>query len=101
MNGFASNTGMNLLRAAIAPLAERKPFFRSIVISGSHLASIKAIVDVWRFRAYVVHETPWAFRATLLIPVSESQIIREKSSLDGPEGSIRPIRFGHDFSSIP
>jgi ABC-type phosphate/phosphonate transport system substrate-binding protein len=45
VNGFDSNTGMNLLRAAIAPLADRKPFFRSIVISGSHLASIKAIVD--------------------------------------------------------
>jgi ABC-type phosphate/phosphonate transport system substrate-binding protein len=44
VNGFDSNTGMNLLRAAIAPLAERKPFFRSIVISGSHLASIKAVV---------------------------------------------------------
>jgi len=45
VNGFDSNTGTNLLRAAIAPLAEGKPFFRSIVISGSHLASVKAIVD--------------------------------------------------------
>jgi ABC-type phosphate/phosphonate transport system substrate-binding protein len=45
VNGFDSNTGMNLLRAAIAPLAESKPFFRSVVISGSHLASVKAIVD--------------------------------------------------------
>jgi ABC-type phosphate/phosphonate transport system substrate-binding protein len=45
VNGFDSNTGMNLLRVTIAPIAERKPFFRSVVISGSHLASIKAIVD--------------------------------------------------------
>ncbi len=45
VNGLDSNTGMNLLRAAIAPLAAAKPFFRSVVVTGSHLASIEAIAN--------------------------------------------------------
>jgi ABC-type phosphate/phosphonate transport system substrate-binding protein len=45
VNGFDSNTGMNLLRAAIAPLAESKPFFHSVVVTGSHLASIEMIAN--------------------------------------------------------
>jgi ABC-type phosphate/phosphonate transport system substrate-binding protein len=45
VNGFDSNTGMNLLRAAIAPLAERKPFFQSVVVTDFHLASIETIAN--------------------------------------------------------
>jgi fatty acid desaturase/ABC-type phosphate/phosphonate transport system substrate-binding protein len=45
VNGFDSNTGMNLLRAAIAPLAESKPFFHSVVVTGSHLASVEMIAN--------------------------------------------------------
>lgn len=45
VNGFDSNTGTNLLRAAIAPLAESKPFFHSVVVTGSHLASIETIAN--------------------------------------------------------
>jgi ABC-type phosphate/phosphonate transport system substrate-binding protein len=44
-NGFDSNTGMNLLRAAIAPLADGKAFFGSVVVTGSHLASLKAVAN--------------------------------------------------------
>jgi len=43
INGFDSNTGMNLLRAAIAPLAEGGAFFGSVVLTGSHRASFKAV----------------------------------------------------------
>ncbi|ACK51747.1 putative ABC phosphate/phosphonate transporter, periplasmic ligand binding protein [Methylocella silvestris BL2] len=45
VNGFDSNTGMNLLRAAIAPLAGKRAFFHSVVVTGSHLASLEAVAD--------------------------------------------------------
>jgi len=43
VNGFDSNTGMNLLRAAIAPLAEGRDFFRSVNVTGSHHGSLSAV----------------------------------------------------------
>jgi ABC-type phosphate/phosphonate transport system substrate-binding protein len=45
INGFDSNTGMNLLRAAIAPLAEDSRFFRSVVVTGAHYKSLEAVAD--------------------------------------------------------
>ncbi|WOJ89043.1 PhnD/SsuA/transferrin family substrate-binding protein [Methylocapsa polymorpha] len=45
VNGFDSNTGMNLLRATIAPLAESKSFFGSVVVTGSHVASVQAVAN--------------------------------------------------------
>jgi ABC-type phosphate/phosphonate transport system substrate-binding protein len=45
VNSFDSNTGMNLLRAAIAPLAGGEAFFHSVVVTGSHLASLEAVAD--------------------------------------------------------
>jgi ABC-type phosphate/phosphonate transport system substrate-binding protein len=38
-----SNSGMNLLRAALAPLAGGVRFFRSVTFSGSHLRSVELI----------------------------------------------------------
>lgn len=38
-----SNTGMNLLRAAVADVADRKPFFRSVAWTGSHRASLAMV----------------------------------------------------------
>jgi ABC-type phosphate/phosphonate transport system substrate-binding protein len=38
-----SNTGMNLLRAAIAPLAQGKRFFSNVIVSGSHRQSLRLI----------------------------------------------------------
>lgn len=43
VNGFDSNTGMNLLRAAIAPIAKANRFFRSIIVTGSHYKSLEAV----------------------------------------------------------
>ncbi|WAP68178.1 phosphate/phosphite/phosphonate ABC transporter substrate-binding protein [Jiella pelagia] len=40
INGRDSNSGMNLLRHAVAPLAEGGRFFGEIVTTGSHLASL-------------------------------------------------------------
>src|SRR3954451_6940994 len=45
VNGFDSNSGMNLLRAAVAPLAEGAPFFAGILETGSHPASLEAVAD--------------------------------------------------------
>lgn len=45
VNGFDSNTGMNLLRAAVAPLAEGRPFFGSVAVTGGHLASMARVAE--------------------------------------------------------
>lgn len=44
VNDPASNTGMNLFHAAIAPLAGGARFFGSVIHTGSHRASIRAIL---------------------------------------------------------
>jgi ABC-type phosphate/phosphonate transport system substrate-binding protein len=38
-----SNSGMNLFRAAVAPLADGAPFFRSVDFSGSHRKSLEVV----------------------------------------------------------
>ena len=43
INEIDSNSGMNLLRAALAPLAAGARFFGSVVVSGSHRRSIEMI----------------------------------------------------------
>jgi ABC-type phosphate/phosphonate transport system substrate-binding protein len=45
VNGFDSNTGMNLFRAAVAPLAEGRPFFSEVVETGAHALSLAAIAE--------------------------------------------------------
>lgn len=44
INGWDSNSGMNLLRAAVAPLGVAGRFFGSVVVTGAHLASVAAVV---------------------------------------------------------
>jgi ABC-type phosphate/phosphonate transport system substrate-binding protein len=45
LNAYDSNTGMNLFRATIAPIAGGAPFFRGIVVTSSHEASVEAVTD--------------------------------------------------------
>ena len=45
VNARDSNSGMNLFRATIAPIAEGRPFFGQVVITGSHDASLTAVID--------------------------------------------------------
>lgn len=45
LNDESSGSGMNLLRSAVAPLAAGRPFFGSVIVTGSHLASICAVGD--------------------------------------------------------
>ena len=43
INAWDSNSGMNLFRASVAPLADGRPFFASIALSGAHIASMAMI----------------------------------------------------------
>ena len=43
INGRDSNTGMNLFRAALAPLALGMPMFSEVVVTGAHAASLVAV----------------------------------------------------------
>lgn len=45
LNDRMSDSGMNLLRAAVAPLAGGEPFFSQVVVTGSHLASAEAVAS--------------------------------------------------------
>lgn len=40
-----SNSGMNLLRAALAPFSREARFFRSVSVSGSHLRSLELVAE--------------------------------------------------------
>jgi ABC-type phosphate/phosphonate transport system substrate-binding protein len=43
LNGVDSNSGMNVLRAAVAPLAGGGRFFGEVVMTGAHVASVGAV----------------------------------------------------------
>ncbi|MGC8469447.1 MAG: phosphate/phosphite/phosphonate ABC transporter substrate-binding protein [Acetobacteraceae bacterium] len=45
INGRDSNSGMNLLRALVAPIAGAGRFFAAVRVTGSHLASIAAVAS--------------------------------------------------------
>ncbi|WP_419758469.1 phosphate/phosphite/phosphonate ABC transporter substrate-binding protein [Acidisoma sp.] len=43
VNGFDSNSGMNLPRRLLAPLAGGRPFFSQVIVSGGHLRSMEMV----------------------------------------------------------
>lgn len=45
VNGATSHSGMNVLRALLAPLSKQGRFFSDVALSGSHEASIAALGD--------------------------------------------------------
>ena len=45
LNAHDSNTGMNLFRATVAPIAGGAPFFRGNLVTGSHEASVSAVAE--------------------------------------------------------
>ena len=45
VNGFDSNSGMNLPRRLFAPLAEGGTFFSSVVVSGGHVRSMEMVAS--------------------------------------------------------
>ncbi len=45
INSRDSHSGHNLFRAAVAPLAAGRRFFARVVVTGSHCASLRAVLD--------------------------------------------------------
>jgi ABC-type phosphate/phosphonate transport system substrate-binding protein len=45
VNSRDSNSGMNLFRASVAPLAGGRPFFGDVTMSGTHAASLAAVAE--------------------------------------------------------
>ncbi len=45
INARDSNTGMNLFRASVAPLAGGAAFFSEVIVTGAHIASLAAVAD--------------------------------------------------------
>jgi ABC-type phosphate/phosphonate transport system substrate-binding protein len=45
LNAHDSNTGMNLFRATVAPVAGGTRFFRATLVTGSHEASVEAVAE--------------------------------------------------------
>jgi ABC-type phosphate/phosphonate transport system substrate-binding protein len=45
LNGRDSNSGMNVFRALLAPIARGRPFFSEVVVTGSHAASLAAVAE--------------------------------------------------------
>lgn len=45
INAPESNTGANLLRAAVAPLADGASFFGDVIVTGAHRASLAALAE--------------------------------------------------------
>ncbi len=45
VNSMQSNTGMNLPRHFLAPFAEGKRFFNRVIVTGSHRASVGAVIS--------------------------------------------------------
>lgn len=45
VNSHESQSGYNVLRYMLAPLAEGRPFLRNVVVSGGHAASLAAVAE--------------------------------------------------------
>ena len=61
-NSRHSNSGMNLPRRTLAPLAEGRPFFRRVALTGSHAASM-ASVRTGDTDAAAIDSVTYAFHA--------------------------------------
>lgn len=46
VNTVDSNSGMNMFRHSAAPLATEGTFFRKVIITGSHVASLRAVAEL-------------------------------------------------------
>lgn len=46
VNTMDSNSGMNMFRHCVAPLAVEGAFFRKVVVTGSHVASLRTVAEL-------------------------------------------------------
>jgi ABC-type phosphate/phosphonate transport system substrate-binding protein len=117
VNESDSNSGMNLLRAAVAPVSGGARFFRSVVFSGSHRRSIEllaageadvAAIDCVTFehlrrtrpllisQVRVIDWTPWSPSLPFVTAsqTSESTVIAVRDALRGvcADPMLAPVR---------
>jgi ABC-type phosphate/phosphonate transport system substrate-binding protein len=62
INDWLSNSGMNLLRIAVAPHAKDGRFFSDVIVTGGHMASISAIRD-GRADTAAIDSITWGLQA--------------------------------------
>lgn len=101
VNSFDSNTGMNLPRHFFAKLAAGARFFNEIVITGSHRASMEAVIkgeadaaaiDCVTFGLHAEYEPALTDGLRVLAHTSASPSIPFVTSHDVPSGTVGALR---------
>ena len=91
INDWLSNSGMNLLRIAVAPYARHGRFFSEVTVTGGHMASIRAIRE-GRADVAAIDSITWGLHAEHA-PEALSGIRILAETPMGP-GSLTPIERG-------
>lgn len=101
INEWSSNSGMNLFRAAIAPIAGGRPFFSAIVETASHAASAQrvatgeadvAAIDAVSFAHLERHEPGVARQLRTIGWTPPAVGLPLVTSIDSSPGDIRALR---------
>ena len=101
INGRDSNSGMNLLRALVAPLSDRGRFFGEVVTTGAHLASLAALregrADVAAIdcvnHALVARDRPALLEGTRVMTVSAaSPALPLITAASCPQAEVHALR---------
>lgn len=101
MNSRHSNSGMNLPRRLFASLAGGRPFFRAVVETGTHPASMAhvaggeadgASVDCLTFAFFQDHRPDAAARLRVLAETPDSPAIPFVTSCATPPGHVAALR---------
>ena len=102
INERQSNSGMNLFRAAVAPLARGAPFFAEVIETGSHAGSLRAVaegradvaaIDAVSFVHIVCGEPSLAMRVRTLGWTDPSPGLPFVTSIATPRGIVRLLRI--------
>ncbi|SAK57342.1 ABC phosphate/phosphonate transporter, periplasmic ligand binding protein [Caballeronia hypogeia] len=100
-NDDDSNSGMNLLRHAVAPLAQDGRFFASVAKSGAHLASLRALaerradiaaIDCVTFSFAQSHLPELAADVRVIGTTAETSALPFITSMHAPPESIDTLR---------
>ena len=93
INDWLSNSGMNLLRMSVAPLAGGKPFFSDVIVTGGHLASIAAVRE-GRADVAAIDSITWGLHARH----APEKIAGVRILAETPMGPGLPYITRHDAS---
>lgn len=101
MNSRHSNSGMNLPRMLFAPLVGSRPFFRAVVETGTHPASMAQVaageadaasVDCLTFAFFRDHRPAAVARLRVLAETPDSPAIPFVTSRATPHGHVAALR---------